>query len=157
VTETTGEIQTHIRETREDLNANLNELGQKVKSSTDWRHHYEKSPFLFLAAALGGGLLVAHATKGRRYCAPVPQPIAHPEAPASAAKEGGQLGASVGVIKDALIGLAATHAKRVLSDLLPGFAQQLDDKEKREEPPAEAARSQAPRNGGSASASSSES
>jgi len=44
MTQTAGEIQAHIRETLEDLDANLNELGQKVKSATDWRQHFQKSP-----------------------------------------------------------------------------------------------------------------
>ena len=128
MSETTADIQAHIRETREDLKANMDELGQKVKSATDWRQHYDKSPGLFLAAALGGGLLVAFATSSRR-----PRVIVAPSLPAQVPsvrpKREGQSDDSIGVIKTALIGLAATHAKDALAQLLPGFKAQLAERE----------------------------
>jgi hypothetical protein len=151
VSETTGEIQSHIRDTREDLQANLNELGQKVKSATDWRQYFEKSPGLFLAAALGGGLLLAYATNSRRARLPAAAPAAaatrepSPPAPDKAAEP---LNASLGVIKAALIGVAATHAKRVLSQFVPGFEAQLADRERpNQSTPAEPVRRSANGNG----------
>ncbi len=66
VSETTGEIQGRIRDRQEDLKENILELEQKVKSATDWRQHFDKSPGMFLAAALGGGLLLALVTNSRR-------------------------------------------------------------------------------------------
>jgi hypothetical protein len=129
VGETSGQIENHIRDTREELSANLNELEQKVKSVTDWRRQYQKSPGVFLAAALGGGLLLAWATNARKYRSLAP-PIAPVQAPSPPPKGGGELDASIGVIKSALIGLAAKHAKTALSELLPGFGEQLADQEK---------------------------
>ncbi|MEJ0006258.1 MAG: hypothetical protein WDM77_07700 [Steroidobacteraceae bacterium] len=156
MTETTGEIQAHIRETREDLSANLNELEQKVQSATDWRQHFEKSPLLFLAVALGGGLLLAHATNGRRArpisalpASPAPAPLHVAPSPV---KEGGQVRESIGVIKSALIGMAANQAKNVLSKLLPGFEAQLADAEKpRQNPKDDPMRRPTSGNGSSAS------
>jgi hypothetical protein len=127
--ETTEQIETHIRQTREDLSANLNELEQKVKTAADWRHHYAKSPGTFLAAAVGGGLLLALATSsGRSRGAPSSMPPSHPVS--SRPKEKGRLDGSITVIKDALIGLAANQAKSLLSQLLPGFEGQLPEDEK---------------------------
>ncbi len=126
MSETTGELQAHIRDTRENLKADIDELEQKVKSATDWRQHYEKSPGLFLAAALGGGLLVALATHSRRPRAVAALPVP-PQVPAARPKGGDD---SMGVIKSALIGLAASHAKDALTALLPGFQAQLAEREK---------------------------
>jgi hypothetical protein len=139
VSETTGDIQAHIRETREDLKANMDELGQKVKSATDWRQHYDKSPGLFLAAALGGGLLVAFATSSRRtrviVTPSMPAQVPAVPVPAVRTKSAGPSDDSIGVIKTALIGLAASHAKDALAQLLPGFKAQLAEREKSKDRP----------------------
>ena len=140
--ETPDEIQAHIRDTREDLKANLSELEQKVKSATDWRQHYDKAPGLFLAAALGGGLLLAFAT-GKRRARPLPAPRAPAEA-AVRSQGSSAPNESMGMIKSALIGLAASHAKDALSQLLPGFQAQLAQREKFGE---RAAEHRAPGNG----------
>jgi hypothetical protein len=124
--ETPEQIENHIRHTREDLSANLNELEQKVKSATDWRQHYAKSPVAFLATAVTGGVLLAFAIRGHRPRAGTP-PMIEPYAGPRRVKERGQLDESMGVIKGALIGLAADQAKGLLSRLLPGFAAQLQE------------------------------
>jgi len=126
--ETTDDIESHIRRTRENLGANLNELEGKVKSATDWRLHYAKSPGAFLGTALAAGLLLALATNGhrsRRSSAPAPQA---PPSPTPRAQ--GAANEPLNVIKVALIGLAANHVKSALATLLPGFAAQLPEHEK---------------------------
>jgi ElaB/YqjD/DUF883 family membrane-anchored ribosome-binding protein len=57
--ETIEQIEAHIRQTRDDLVANLNELERKLKSAVDWRKHYQNHPFRFLAAAAAAGLLLS--------------------------------------------------------------------------------------------------
>jgi hypothetical protein len=64
--ETTSQIEMHIRDTREDLSANLNELQHKVRSAIDWRQHYERHTGAFLGAALGAGLLLSFMGRRRR-------------------------------------------------------------------------------------------
>jgi hypothetical protein len=149
MSETTGEIQAHIRDAREDLNANLNELGEKVKSATDWRQHFRKSPGMFLAAALGGGVVLALATTGRRS-RPIPAPIAQADVPTARRGGGGPLDASIGIIKGALIGLAATRAKKALAQLIPGFEAEVAEREKPVQRPAENPERAAAANGGAA-------
>jgi hypothetical protein len=124
--ETSGEIESHIHDTRQDLNANLNELEQKVKAVTDWRKHYTKAPGAFLVTALGGGVLLALATNpnGPRPTAP-PASNSLPARPEP--REKGALDEPISVIKAALIGLAANHVKEILGNLLPGFEAQLSE------------------------------
>jgi len=128
--ETSDDIESHIRHTRANLGANLNELEGKVKSAADWRLHYAKSPGVFLGTALAGGLLLALATNGhrsRRSSPLAPAPQAPPSPPP---RENRPPNEPLNVIKVALIGLAANHVKSALSTLLPGFAAQLPENEK---------------------------
>lgn len=62
---TTKQIEAHIEQTRDALSTNLEELQQKVKAATDWRHHFRTSPKILLGVALGGGILLAAIFGGR--------------------------------------------------------------------------------------------
>jgi ElaB/YqjD/DUF883 family membrane-anchored ribosome-binding protein len=55
----TGQIRTHIENTRADLKSNLQELETKVKSVTDWRHYFSKNPWLAIGAAFSAGVLLS--------------------------------------------------------------------------------------------------
>jgi hypothetical protein len=126
VGETAQQIETHIRDTRDDLSANLSELELKMKSVTDWRQQYQKHPGTFLAVAAGAGLLLALLMRGRRSIV-VPVPMA-PEAatpPTPRPKGSGQVEHSIGAIKSALIGVAASKAMGALSKLVAGLEDQL--------------------------------
>jgi len=57
--EESEQIKKHIEERRQELGAHLNELEYRVKSATDWRNQVRKQPGKALAAAFGGGLLLA--------------------------------------------------------------------------------------------------
>ena len=145
MSETTGEIQGHIRDTQEHLKANIQELEQKVKSSIDWRQHFDKSPGMFLAAALGGGLMLALVTNSRRpriVYAPQPERVHLPRVDIPAPpKATSHVDDSMGVIKSALIGLAAGHIKDAIAHLVPGFKSALAEGEKStDRPPANARR-----------------
>jgi hypothetical protein len=128
VGETSGEIETHIRNARDDLSANLSELEQKVKSVTDWRQQYQKSSGTFLAVAVGAGVLLALLTRGNRtpYVAPGPSPST------PRPRGGTEFDHSIGTIKSALIGVAASKALNLLSQLVPGFQDHLADREKKD-------------------------
>lgn len=62
---TTQQIGTHIERTREALGSNLDELEQKVKAATDWRHHFQTKPVIFLGIAFCGGVLASAVFRGR--------------------------------------------------------------------------------------------
>ena len=56
--ETKNQIENHIEDAREDLGSNLQELERKVKSVTDWKHYYAKSPMTMIGVAFGAGCSV---------------------------------------------------------------------------------------------------
>jgi hypothetical protein len=120
-----------------------------VKSATDWRKHYAKSPGPFLAMAVGGGLLLALAMRRHRSGrGPAPRPRSNPVP--SGPREKGQLDDSISLLKGALIGLAAEQAKSMLSKWLPGLEAQLAQRDKfKTTGPVDPPRQADPRNGAS--------
>jgi hypothetical protein len=128
VGETSGQIETEIRSTRDDLNANLSELEHKVKSATDWRQQFQKSPGTFLAVAAGAGLLLALLTNGRKAPPAAAAPLQVPTIPPhSRIRPDGEISQSLGIIKSALIGVAASKATSALARLVPGFEDHLTE------------------------------
>lgn len=135
--ETTGQIERHIQETRNDLGENFNELQQKVKSAMDWRVQFEQRPGTSLALAFGGGLLLSallptrHSSRGISH----PRPVnALPDRDATVS--GGQSQSPLNrnsseqlqtwdALKGALLGVAATKLTTFIDDLLPGFKQEF--------------------------------
>jgi hypothetical protein len=55
----TERIESEIREERDRLRTNLDELGDRVRSATDWRRQFRDNPALGLGLAFGAGLLLA--------------------------------------------------------------------------------------------------
>jgi hypothetical protein len=67
--ERSDEIEEQINRTRGELNENISELEDKVKSVLDWRAQFEEQPMVFLAVAFAGGALASTllpAANGRR-------------------------------------------------------------------------------------------
>ena len=56
--ETTDEIESHIENKLEDLEANLRELEHKVKSAMDWRQQFHNHTGTMVVAAFAGGMLL---------------------------------------------------------------------------------------------------
>ena len=79
----------------------------------DWRSKFEKSPIVFLAAALGGGLLIGSALNHRKSHSS-PEPRRNVEAAPAHRSLGWDLNDSLGVVKSILIGIAITQAKKIL-------------------------------------------
>jgi hypothetical protein len=79
----------------------------------DWRSKFENSPIVFLAAALGGGLLMGSAINHRKSHSP-PEPTRDVEAAPAHKRLGWDLNDSIGVVKSILIGIAITQAKKML-------------------------------------------
>src|SRR6202049_2088377 len=57
--DTSVQIEQHIRDTRNDLSDNFNELEEKVRTAVDWRAQFEERPVTMMALAFGGGVLLS--------------------------------------------------------------------------------------------------
>jgi hypothetical protein len=127
--QTTDQIETDIKQRREDLRSNLEELENKVKSVTDWRQQFQNHPATMVAAAFGAGALLA--TLGGRRSGRRTPPNFQPES----VRPGGMVSSRPGQnhevletwdnVKSALVGVAATQVTGFLGRLVPGFQEQL--------------------------------
>ncbi len=114
---TASQIETDIERTRATLGSNIQELEHKVKTATDWRHHYRKNPLPILGLAFGGGVLLSAMVGGRKKLRPLP-PDGPTRSPRSKARE------IADDVKGALIGVAATQVMDYVGQLIPGFREQ---------------------------------
>ena len=64
--ETTDQIENYIDNRRQELGSNLQELETRVKSMTDWRKQFRKTPLPLIGVAFGGGILLGALTAGRK-------------------------------------------------------------------------------------------
>jgi ElaB/YqjD/DUF883 family membrane-anchored ribosome-binding protein len=53
------EIKNDIEQARSRLGQNLNELEYRVRSTADWRAHFDKHPWTFMGVAFVGSMLVS--------------------------------------------------------------------------------------------------
>ena len=124
---TADQIETHIEETRETLGSNIEELEQKVKSVTDWRHHFQNTPMTMMGIAFGGGVVLAKMLGGRkrqRSSSSHSEPDSYtPRAQANRQKHKAM--ETLDNVKGALIGVAATRLKDFVEEIVPGFKDQF--------------------------------
>ena len=133
--ESSHQIERHIHQTRNDLEDNLNELGDKVKKAVDWRAQFEERPGTILGLAFAGGVLLsAILSTGRRarstYAAGGSPPerqawtprVAASAPPASKPSETRQ---NFEALAGALIGVAVNRASRFIDSLVPGFEREF--------------------------------
>jgi hypothetical protein len=132
--ETSHQIERHIQQTRNDLEDNLNELGDKVKKAVDWRAQVEERPGTMLSLAFAGGMIVsALFSSGRRtrstYAAgaslrerqawtPSVPSYSRPGNPSETRR-------NVEALAGALIGVAVNRASRFIDSLVPGFEREF--------------------------------
>jgi hypothetical protein len=126
--QTSDQIETHIESKREDLKSNLQELEGRVKSATDWRHYFNQNPGMMIAAAFGGGVLLAAMMRKRRTWEP--SSSVSSSTPVDAARSvqtrtKHEVLAKLDTIKSALVGVAATKFKGILSEVVPQFSEHL--------------------------------
>jgi hypothetical protein len=91
---------------------------QKAAAAIDRRSRFQKSPTVFLAAALGGGLLIGIATNDRKPRLP-PERTHELEAPPNRRRLSWDWNDSIGVIKSVLIAIAITQGKKMLTNRMP--------------------------------------
>jgi Protein of unknown function (DUF3618) len=139
MSQTPDQIESTIDRTRANLHSNVQELEDKVKSVTDWRQLFAKSPGAMTAAAFGAGALLAtlirtrkSSTAGAQAFAPARSPLnghSEPAQPKPQALETWDL------IKNAVVGVAATKITGYLGELMPGFEEQLRKSQRSDDNP----------------------
>ena len=109
--EKTDRIERYIQQQRRDCQENMFELKQKVRRSVDWRSHVEERPLAMVGIAFGGGVLLSTLLG------------------AGGPSKSQQLSADDrpsrwGILRAALIAVAAAELKGFVEDLLPGFQEE---------------------------------
>jgi len=124
--QTTDQIENQIESKREDLKSNLQELETRVKSAADWRHYFTEHTGTMIAAAFGGGVLLAAMVSGRSARTPVSE-LGSPSESSRHWNRGTrrEVMENLESIKSALVGTAATRFKGILGELVPGFTEHL--------------------------------
>ena len=122
----TDQIENQIENKREDLKSNLQELETRVKTATDWRHYFVEHTGTMIAAAFGGGVLLASMLGGRSNRALLSQAGGSSE-PVRPWRTGTkhEVLENLDSIKSALVGAAATKFKGILGEVVPGFTEHL--------------------------------
>lgn len=135
--QTSGEIERHIQETRDELGDNVAVLEEKVKTAMDWRAQFEQRPMTMIALAFGGGIVLSallprlrstrRRTSENRGSAPSVNGAKNSYVKSSTAidSETTQTGETWNVLKDAVVGVAASKLTGFVEDLLPGFKQEF--------------------------------
>jgi hypothetical protein len=116
----TDQIESELENRRDELQANLEELENKVRLVADWRYRFRKNPALLTGVAFGTGLLLASLLgrpRGRREYR-LTRPERHPSAAGKT-----QLRGVWDDIQGALIGVLATGVTNTLAGAMPGFAE----------------------------------
>jgi hypothetical protein len=117
-------------------------MARKVEAPIDWRSQFQESPTLFLAAAVGGGLLIGMATNAlRSHPAPERREEVEPEPEPARKSLRWDWSDSIGVVKSVLIGIAITQAKKVLVNQMANHGATRGSSE---HPAPSAARTKAP-------------
>ena len=124
--QTTDQIENQIESKRDDLKSNLQELETRVKTATDWRHYFTEHTGTMIAAAFGGGVLLATMLGGRSNRASLNQGGGSSE-PARPWTRGTkhEVLENLDSIKSALVGAATAKFKGILGEVVPGFTEHL--------------------------------
>jgi hypothetical protein len=131
--QTTHQIEAHIEHTREDLGSHLDELEQRVKAATDWKHYFQTNPLMMLGTAFGAGVLLAAIGAGRkskRRDTFLPRVTPSEPHPATDLQKNKAL-ETWDNIKGALIGVASTRFKDFVGEVIPGFHEQYQRTEEK--------------------------
>lgn len=134
--ERSDEIELQIREKRNELSENFNELEQKVKNAMDWREQFRQHPGTLIAVAFGGGALLAALLPSRgsasRYRNRIQsytadenatrQPAASPSEPAPKRSEAKE---NLDALRGAVVGIAVNRFAGFIDGLMPGFQQEF--------------------------------
>jgi hypothetical protein len=129
--ERSDQITREIEQTKGELGSNLSELENKVKSATDWRTQFQKSPTTMMGIAFGGGVLLSRLVGGnsrRRSHYRSREEWdggEHEKSPRASGGAGLKKASDTwGNIKGALIGVAANKIHEFIGSSVPGFHEE---------------------------------
>jgi hypothetical protein len=147
------QIERHIQHTRSELEENISELEEKVKSAFDWRTQFAERPALMLGAAFVGGAVLSallastssttsKVSSKRRTPSSDPwtpytnreapyksrETAAHVESPSTGSSYSSGYSASKFSetwenLKNAAVGMATTRISEFIEGLVPGFTE----------------------------------
>jgi hypothetical protein len=140
------QIERHIQHQRSELEDNISELEEKVKSAFDWRTQFEERPAIMLGAAFVGGALLSallpstssissKVSSLRRTSSSDPwtpytnrEPVAHVESHSTGSSYSGGYSSSKTNetwenLKNAAIGMATARISEFIEELVPGFSE----------------------------------
>lgn len=134
--EITNQIEQEIREKRDNLGRNLDELEGKARDLADWRSHYRNHSAAFIGAAFATGVVLGLVTVSRRYDVGDVEEIdldtthdpyrnrarqSASRGDGTAARALRQVGETWEQIADALLRTASTKAIELVGEFVPGF------------------------------------
>src|ERR1700674_304990 len=143
------QIERHIQHQRSELEDNISELEEKVKSAFDWRTQFEERPALMLGAAFVGGALLSallpstssiaskmssnRRTSSSEAWTPytnreTPYSAPHVESQSTGSSYSGGYSASKPSetwenLKNAAIGMVTARVSEFIEELVPGFTE----------------------------------
>lgn len=141
------QIERHIQHQRSELEDNISELEEKVKSAFDWRTQFEERPAIMLGAAFVGGALLSAllpstssissrvSSSMKRSSKDPWTPYTNRESapqhieshPASSSYSGGYSSPKTSEtwenLKNAAIGMATARISEFIEELVPGFSE----------------------------------
>lgn len=143
------QIERHIQHTRSELEENISELEDKVKSAFDWRTQFAERPALMLGAAFVSGAVlsallpsassITSKVSSRRRKSSIdpwtrytnreaPYSAPQVESPSTGSSYSGGYSAGKSSetwenLKNAAIGMATTRISQFIEELVPGFSE----------------------------------
>jgi hypothetical protein len=126
-------IEQTIRSERRDLDKNLTELEEQVRSMADWRTHYRNHTLAAVGVAAGAGIVVGMLTARSSESAESPRALRERSGGAISAfarldprgRASSRLGGTWDDILDALVGVASSAAIRFVSQHVSGFEEEF--------------------------------
>ena len=113
------QIKQQIDQQRQRLGSNIREIESRVKRGTDWHTAFEKNPWMLMAAAAAGGLILS----GFIGRASSPSTSAEETLSVAPSKHMQQISGTLDNIVGALIGVGTSKVKEFISDAVPGFGE----------------------------------
>lgn len=128
--ETVRQIESEIDRSRAELGSHLRELEERVDAAMDWREHVRSRPFLAVGAAVAGGVLLGQLVRsGRRRGASGLALASVSPGPGHSIDVRGKAYDLWENVANAMIGVAAARLTGYISDLVPGFSDELHRQE----------------------------